>query len=169
MKVILMMAMTLDGKIAKNSGHFANWTSQADKKSFVAETKAAGVILMGRQTYETIGRPLPGRLNIVMTQSPEKFESMPGELEYTNLSPEKVLEELATRGFETLILGGGSKINSLFLEKGLINELLLTIEPKLFGNGLSLFKDIDIDLDLELLEINSLSDNVLQLRYKVLS
>lgn len=60
-KVILLMAITLDGKIAKHTNQLAAWTSRADKKIFVSETKKAGVIIMGRTTYDTIGRPLPGR------------------------------------------------------------------------------------------------------------
>ena len=167
MKVILMMAMTVDGKIAKDENHFADWTSKADKKSFVAETKTAGLILMGRKTYDTIGRPLPGRLNLIISRNPEEYENIPGELEYTNQSPKDILLDLEKRGFESVVLGGGASINSLFLKEGLIDELLLTIEPKLFASGLSLFKDISVDLDLELLEINKLSDNVLQLRYKL--
>ena len=35
MKIILMMAITLDGKIGKTSDHLANWTSREDKKQFV--------------------------------------------------------------------------------------------------------------------------------------
>ena len=168
MKVILMMAMTVDGKIAKDEKHFADWTSKADKKSFVEETKSAGVIVMGRKTYDTIGRPLAGRFNLVMSRNTEEHENISGELEYTNESPKEILLDLEKRGFESVVLGGGASINSLFLKEGLINELLLTIEPKLFGEGLSLFKGISVGLDLELLEMKQLADNVLQLRYKVL-
>ncbi len=39
MKVILMMAVTLDGKIAKTSHHFPNWTSSEDKKAFFSGFK----------------------------------------------------------------------------------------------------------------------------------
>ena len=46
MKVILLMAMTLDGKIAKNDHHFPDWTGSADKKLFVEITKKAGEIFL---------------------------------------------------------------------------------------------------------------------------
>lgn len=61
MKVTLLMAMTLDGKIGKSHDHFPDWTGKADKTLFVRLTKKAGVIIMGSKTFDTIGRPLPNR------------------------------------------------------------------------------------------------------------
>jgi dihydrofolate reductase len=168
MKVILLMAVTVDGKIAKRADHAAMWTSKADKKLFVEETKKAGVIIMGQTTYGTIGRPLPGRLNIVMNPKPDASLNLPNTLEFTNTQPKELLVELEKRGFESVILGGGATINGLFLKLGLIDEVWLTVEPKIFGDGLSLFKDADADLSLELIEIKNLDKNVIQLRYRVI-
>lgn len=169
MKLILMMAMTVDGKIAKHTDHPATWTSKADKKSFIKESKEAGVIIMGQTTYETIGKPLPGRLNFVLSKVPEKFENQPGLLEYFNGSEQEVVEELKSRGFKKALLGGGAFVNGSFLRAGLVDELLLTIEPKLFGAGLDLFSGDGVDIDLNLLEVNKLDANVIQLRYKILN
>jgi dihydrofolate reductase len=168
MKSILMMAITLDGKIAKYTDHPATWTSGADKKIFVEETKKAGVIVMGQTTYDTIGRPLPGRLNIVLNITPDTSKNIPGSLEFTNTQPKELLEELEKRGFSSVIIGGGSTINGLFLKAGLIDEIWLTIEPKLFGEGLSLFKGAEVDLNLELIETRQLDKNVIQVRYKII-
>lgn len=168
MKLILMMAITLDGKIAKHTTQLADWTSHADKKIFVAETKSAGVIIMGKTTYETIGQPLPGRLNVVLDQNPDTSKNIPNSLEYTNLPPKELLADLSARGFEKVILGGGATINGLFLKENLIDEIWLTIEPKIFGEGLSLFKDADVDLSLELIEVRNLDKDVIQARYKVI-
>ncbi len=167
MKLILMMAITLDGKIAKTSTQLADWTSPADKKIFVEETKSAGVIIMGKTTYETIGRPLPGRLNVVLDKNPDISKNIASSLEYTNLPPQELLVNLSARGFEKVILGGGATINGLFLKANLIDEIWLTIEPKIFGEGLSLFKDASVDLELKLLEVRKLDKNVIQVRYKV--
>ena len=101
MKLILMMAMTLDGIIAKNSNQLADWTSKADKKAFIAETKKHGVIIMGQTTFETIGRPLPGRLNLILSLEPEKFKDrqQPGILEFVKGTPEEIVAMLQSRGF----------------------------------------------------------------------
>lgn len=167
MKTILMMAITLDGKIAKHTTQLADWTSKADKKIFVEETKRVGVIIMGKTTYDTIGRPLPGRLNVIMDLEPDATKNIPDSLEFTNTQPVELLQELEGRGYESVILGGGATINGLFLNQGLVDEIWLTVEPKLFGEGLSLFNKADVDIDLELIEVRKLDDNVIQVRYRV--
>ncbi|MFH1890188.1 MAG: dihydrofolate reductase family protein [Candidatus Kuenenbacteria bacterium] len=167
MKTILMMAITLDGKIAKYTDHPATWTSKADKDIFIKETKKAGVIIMGRTTYDTIGKPLPGRLNIIMDLNPNTSKNIKGLLEFTKTQPKKLLQELESRGFQNVILGGGSTINGLFLKENLIDEIWLTIEPKIFGEGLSIFKGAAVDLDLELIQTSQLDKNVMQVRYKI--
>ena len=65
------------------------------------------------------------------------------------------------------LLGGGSFLNSLFLEHKLITEIILTIEPKIFGAGLSLFNK-DLDADLKLLETKNLNENTIMVRYQVI-
>lgn len=168
MKVVLLMAITVDGKIAKHTTHPATWTSKADKKVFIEATKSAGVIIMGQTTYDTIGRPLPGRLNVVMNPKPDTLENILGTLEFTNTQPMELLKELEARGFGTVIIGGGSTINGLFLNQGLLDEVWLTIEPRLFGEGLSLFRGADVNVELQLLEVMKLDENVLQVRYRII-
>ena len=72
MEVILVMAMTLDGKIARDSLEPVDWTGKADKQYFVQVTRKAGVVIMGSRTFDTIGKPLPGRKNIVMTRNKDR-------------------------------------------------------------------------------------------------
>ena len=168
MLVTLMMVMTADGFIAKNANQTStDWTSSADKEIFIQRTKEAGVIIMGLTTYKTIGRPLPGRLNLIMTREPGIEESIPDKLEYTNTPPSQLLKELEERGFKEVILGGGTTINSLFLNAGLVDEIQITIEPLLFGGGLTLFKDLDLNQKLELIEMKDLGTNVVNLRYRL--
>jgi len=110
---------------------------------------------------------LPGRLNMIMTFKPEEETNIQGALEFTNKPPREILAELESRGFNEVILGGGTMINSLFLKEGLVDELLITIEPILFGGGLTLFKDLNLNIKLELLEMKDLGGGVVNLRYKI--
>ncbi|TAN33395.1 dihydrofolate reductase [Patescibacteria group bacterium] len=167
MKTILLMAVTADGLIGRDSKHTADWTSKADKKMFVEETKKAGVIIFGQATYATVGKPLPGRLIVVMTRKPDASKNIAGSVEYTDKQPKELLADLEQRGFSSVIIGGGATINGIFLTEGLINETWLTIEPKLFGKGLPLFLGADVDLNLELLETKQLDTNVVQVKYRV--
>ena len=164
MKVILLMAITLDGKIGKDSEHFPNWTGKADKKLFVKMTKDAGAIIMGNSTFKTIGKPLPGRKNIIMTHDPHK--STWDNLEYTDYPPKEILKALKEVGYKEVILAGGAQINSLFAKDNLIDEVVLTISPLIFGKGISIFND-GISLKLELQNVRQLDGERIVAKYKV--
>ena len=161
------MAITLDGKIAQSSDHFPDWTGKADKRFFMETTKKAGCLIMGNTTYKTIGRPLPGRKNVILTRKPGEcfHDHDESVLEFTNKSPEKLLAQLDSEGFLEVVLAGGAQINSLFAPY--IDEILLTISPLIFGNGIGLFSD-DLDLNLELQELTTLDENLVLVRYKVI-
>jgi dihydrofolate reductase len=121
--------------------------------------------MMGENTFKTFPAPLPGRLNVVFSEEENQPEItgvkwVKGELA-------EVLNELEKMGYKSALLGGGSFLNSLFLEKKLISEIILTVEPKIFGTGLSLFNR-DLNADLKLLEVKKLNDNTLMLHYQVL-
>ena len=162
--VIMMLATTADGKIAKNDNHFPDWTSKEDKQYFKEITKESGVIMMGDKTFATLPGALPGRLNVIFTQELNKPEIE--NVKWVSGELEPVLHELETMGYKSAILGGGAFLNSLFLEKKLISELIITIEPKIFGAGLSLFSK-DAAIDMELLECKNLNKNTIALRYKI--
>lgn len=163
--VTLIMAITLDGKIAKNSHHFANWTSPEDKKHFSKISKEFGVMMMGENTFKTLPGILPNRLNVVFSNKKNLKETE--NLKYVKGEPEKVLDELKKLGYKKALLCGGTFLNSLFLKKKLINTLYITIEPKIFGQGLNLF-DNPIDYSLELEGLKKINKNSITLKYKVI-
>ncbi|MBN2252823.1 MAG: dihydrofolate reductase, partial [Kosmotogaceae bacterium] len=74
MKVIAVFASTVNGKISLSKEDRTEWTSKEDKSYFKSLTSRVGVVIMGRKTYDAIGRELPGRLNIVLTRTPDNFE-----------------------------------------------------------------------------------------------
>lgn len=166
MKVTLMMAVTVDGMIARDHFHYPNWTCRSDKQMFKQLTQKAGVVIFGSKTYDTIGKPLVGRLNIVLTRHPERYQG-DENLVFWNKSPENVLQELEKRGYSDVILAGGAIINTLFVKARLIDEILLTVSPKLFGQGLPLFSE-SCDLDLELLAVDKLETHTLLLQYRII-
>ena len=160
------MATTFDGKIAKDSDHFPDWTGKADKKLFVEITKQAGVIIMGSKTYDTIGRPLPGRKNIVITRNTTRTSDH-DNLIFTQDAPQKILQKLSEEGFSQAILIGGAKINTLFAKAKVIDELIITIAPLVFGEGLSLFEP-EIEMQLQLEKCDTLGENSVCVQYKII-
>lgn len=163
--VTMIMAITADGKIAKTKDQFANWTSREDKQLFVKVSKEHGVIMMGENTFNTFPAPLKDRLNVVFSRQDNNPEAE--GVKWVNGDPKQVLEELENMGYKSALLGGGSQINTLFLKEKLINEIILTVEPKIFGSGLNLFTD-EVDVNLKLEKIEKLNDNTIMLKYSVI-
>ncbi len=164
MKIIMVMATTLDGRIAKSDNHFPDWTSREDKKFFQKISKEAGVVIMGDKTFVTFPSPLKDRLNVVFTMG-ENQPEIEG-VKWVKGEPEEVIKELENMGYEAAILGGGAFINGMFLEHKLVDEIMVTIEPKIFGDGLSLFKG-DFDVNLKLKEVEKINDDSVVLKYEV--
>ncbi len=166
MKIILLMAMTLDGKIAKRGDHYPDWTGKADKRLFAEISRRAGAVIMGSRTHDTIGNPLPDRLNIVMTRHPSR-RCGGKNLIFTAQSPRDIVHRLKADGFTEAVLAGGATINTLFARDHLIDEIVVTISPKTFGTGISLFSgSVDLDLDLE--KMHPLDAGVIALTYRVI-
>lgn len=67
-KITLVVAMTTAGVIGREGR--LPWRLPADLRQFKADTLGKPV-LMGRKTFESIGRALPGRHNIVLTRQPD--------------------------------------------------------------------------------------------------
>ncbi|HUN00287.1 MAG: dihydrofolate reductase [Halothiobacillus sp. 20-53-49] len=92
MKIGLVAALSRNQVIGRDNA--LPWHLPADLKRFKAITLGKPII-MGRKTYDSIGRPLPGRHNIVITRNPEftadgvtVVESLDAALDAANHAPE---------------------------------------------------------------------------------
>ena len=68
MEVVLVVAIAENGVIGSQGA--IPWRIKSDMKRFKALTSGKPVV-MGRKTFVSIGRPLPGRTNIVVTRDPD--------------------------------------------------------------------------------------------------
>ena len=93
------------------------WNLPGDMK-FFRETTRGATVIMGRLTYESIGRPLPKRRNIVITRN---AEYAPEGVEVVS-SLEDVLKAAASD--ETVYIIGGARVYADALKYA--DELILT-------------------------------------------
>lgn len=175
MNITLVMVETLDGKTTwwqEPTVH--GWSSPEDQRHFVHLKEKYNLLVMGRKTYESVKAkivPTAGFLRIVMTQKPEDFskETVAGQIEFTNESPELLVQKLSARGFTSMLLVGGSEVNEAFLKKQLITTCMVTIEPRFFGTGKSIFAETNVDIPLQLTRATQLNNQgTLLLEYTVL-
>lgn len=105
----------------------------ADLQHF-KEITTGGAIIMGRNTYESIGRPLPGRQNIVISHH---------NLSVDGIQIADSLEmayDLVESGRETFVIGGG-QIYNLAIET--VDRILATEVDAVFDQATVFFPEID--------------------------
>jgi dihydrofolate reductase len=173
MKTILIFVSSLDGKITRwGNPVIRSWSSAADQAYFDDIWSNFRVIIMGSRTYSPAPvKPDSEHLYIVLTGYPEKYinNEVPGRLEFTSDSPSRLLERIRKTGEETVLIVGGARIATSFLKEQLIDELWLTIEPRIFGTGGGFVAEEELDIKLYLLSITKANDaGTLLTKYKVL-
>ena len=102
------------------------WHLPGDFKFFKSQTMDKPII-MGRKTWDSLGRALPGRLNIVVSRQPG--------LELEGATVVSSLEEAVAhaetwarvKGVNELMLIGGAQLYGEALEKGLVSRMYLTL------------------------------------------
>ena len=135
MKITLVAAIASNNVIGKENS--LPWNIPEDLKRFKQMT-SGHTILMGRKTFDSIGRPLPNRQNIVMTKD-KNFEQE--GIKVINDFEEAL--ELIKESNEDVFVIGGSKIYELF--EPVANSLAITRILKDF-EGDAFFPDINWDL-----------------------
>lgn len=114
------------------------WHLPADLKRFKSLT-TGHVILMGRKTYESIGKPLPNRTTIVITRQVD-FQA---EGTITAHSVEEAILKAKSLTREDIFIVGGAEIYSLSL--ALADQLLVTQLHDIF-EGDAFFPEISSDI-----------------------
>ncbi len=111
-EVILISAIGTNNEIGINND--LPWKLQ-DDLLFFKKTTLNSIILMGKNTYDSIGRPLPNRLNIVLTTDISYKNKESKNLKVFS-SIEESLEFIKTiENFEKVFIIGGSVIYNQFL------------------------------------------------------
>lgn len=116
MRIVLLAAMDKQRAIGI-SGELP-WHLSTDLQRFKKRTMGRPIV-MGRTTFESIGRPLPGRTNIVLTRNTEWSAEGITVVHDT----ESALDVAWKEGAEELCVIGGGQVYALFLGKADVLEL----------------------------------------------
>ena len=135
MKISLIVAMASNRVIGLNNQ--MPWHLSADLKKFKKITMGSPV-LMGRKTYESIGKVLPGRTNIILSRNPEYRQH--GCLVFNDL--ESALKNACESAEEIFVIGGSDLYEAVL---PVADAIYLTIINREF-QGDAIFPDIDFNV-----------------------
>ena len=168
MRIRLVVVTDVRGVIARNENDPVTWSSTEDKRFFKQITTESGIVLMGRRTYESIGRNLPGRVNVVMSK--QKQINLPYKPDYLlSGSPHEIVSFLTDKGYDDVCVIGGQSVFTEFLKAGLLTDMYITIEPLVIAGNLNLFGEIPNGLRLKLERVLKLNDTgTINVHYRIL-
>lgn len=146
-KIILYAAVSLDGYLA-GPNHELDWLKDdPDYDGYEPFIERIDTLIMGRRTWDVLAGfgewPYGERRAFVMSQSLETIETdLP--VKATKQSPSELIDTLRCAdgndeaAGDIWLVGGGLLVRS-FLEADLIDEMILSMQPVLLGEGLPLF------------------------------
>lgn len=162
MKVILVFVSTLDGKVTKwGDPHVRDWSSLQDQQYYKQIWKDAELIVMGSNTFTAEKfSASPDHLLLVMTRQVSKYNlyKVKGQIEFTDSKPKDTVHQFQQKGIKIMTVIGGARIATSFLKEQLIDELWLTIEPKIFGTQGNFVIDEKLDIDLKLFSCKKVNE-----------
>ncbi|NTV55278.1 MAG: dihydrofolate reductase [Candidatus Moranbacteria bacterium] len=170
MNVTLYMAVSADGFIARKDDS-TPWSDE-EWAAFLTEVHSVGNMIIGRRTFESIVErsssfeEYGSAVLVVVSESMMRDSKADSNVLVVD-SPEAALRLLDERGFSCSLLAGGATLNAAFLKSGLVDTLVLDVEPRVLGSGLRLFSGEISERGLRLDEVRKLSGQSVQLRYSV--
>ena len=134
MKKCIIVAIADNNAIGKDNALL--WHISEDLKFFRSTTVGCPVI-MGRKTYESIGRPLPKRLNIIVSR--KGYEAPEGVLVVDSI--EKGYEVAKEQGAEKCFVIGGGQIYAQAMQ--IADEMVITHVHTVIEDADTYFPAID--------------------------
>jgi dihydrofolate reductase len=165
-KIILYIASSLDGYIARENGD-VDWLPINTDSGYDNFYKSIDTVIMGKKTYDQIltfgDYPYKGKKSYVFTRNDSLTKDE--NVEFASNVEEFSRNLVSSKG--NIWLVGGSELFSAFLEHKLVDEIILSIIPTVLGKGIPLFQNINQEANLKLIKTTEYSGFV-ELTYKVL-
>ncbi len=135
-----LAASSIDGKIALHENHFTDWTSKEDYAHLQHMLADSDCILVGNNTYKVAEKPLSKRNCVVLSRKyTVGIQYEKSNLCFCNPAYIDIKTYFEQSTWNTICILGGTQTYHLALQKQMIEEIYLTIEPILFTQGLNLF------------------------------
>ncbi|XYI00260.1 dihydrofolate reductase family protein [Sorangium sp. So ce1128] len=173
-KIVYDVAVTLDNFISHEDGSVEGFLMHGDHVTEYAERlKGYGTVVMGRKTYEW-GYPIglvPGKrayphMDHYIFSKTLRFDEG-AEVHVIDRDELAVLRRLKEGDGADIYLCGGGAFAGFLLDHGLVDQIVLKLNPILFGHGIRLFGESTRKVELALLESKPYTSGAALLRYDV--
>lgn len=171
-KVILNLAVSLDGFIAKEDGS-VDWLDDLDTGGsdlgFHAFLQSIGAIITGRISFEHTQKLNQGTWPFIDTDTyviTRKMKYMDKNITSTSEDLTELVIRLKQQNQANIWLFGGGNLIKEFRDLNLIDEYIITTIPVMLGTGISLFQDSKNFSNLEVV-YSIQSKNIIQTHYRV--
>src|SRR5262245_22389651 len=165
------VAASADGFIARQDGSFDCFPAAGDHvDDYLDSLKSYGAVLMGRKTYEVglkmgVTDPYPYLKSYVFSRTMK--ESPDTRVEVVAENGSDLVRSLKNQPGKDIYLCGGADLASALFKEGLIDEVILKVNPLLLGSGIPLLSDIGRRVDLEFIGSKVYDSGVVLLSYSV--
>lgn len=169
-KLVLFIAMSLDGYIAKPDGDIS-FLSLVEKEGedygYAKYIETVDTVILGRKTYDKIlsmgfGLPYGDRNIIVLTRNPHPVTD---KVTFYSGSLSGLISKLKSQAGLNIYCDGGSETIYQLLQEDLIDEITVSIIPVLLGEGIPLFEKGFQEKNLQLVSTESFPKGLVQLHY----
>ena len=170
MKVSIYMAFSANGFISSYRG-VPDWLSQEYGKGLYEICQRTKAVIMGRKTYDILtseNLPLKDAGTTIVLSSNSSKESPNSTVVFTDKSPEEIVGLLERKKHKEAVIIGGTVTVTEFIKAGLVDNIYFVIEPVLFGSGLPLLKNSEMELKLELESIEQINRNSIKVHYSII-
>ena len=161
------MAQTVNGYIAREN-YDEDFLSHQNWKVFIKLAEDIGLFIVGRKTYEEVKKWKEYNFDSVKAKKIIVSRGKQSKLEtgYVSAnSPKDALDKASKLGFTKVLLTGGGTLNGAFIKAGLVDEIIINIEPFVLGRGIRIFSEETFENKLQLLKVKKLNE-IVQLHYK---
>jgi dihydrofolate reductase len=169
-KVRYFVANSLDGFISRPDGS-VDWLFMDQDYGMAEFFASVDVAIMGRKTYDKMQELAPGQMFSPGIMSYVLSRTRAGERDslFTFINKPLVpwIKDLKQRPGKDIWLVGGGELVHQFLAEGLVDELGLTVHPRLLGSGIPLFPSPYPEVELVLEHCEQYETGLLQVFYSI--
>lgn len=169
-KVVLYIAMSLDGYIAKPNDDlsFLNIVEkEGEDYGYSAFISTVDTVILGRKTYDWVTAqvdfPHADKESYVITRTPKPSK---GRTIFYTGNLKDLINDLKNKEGKNIFCDGGAVLVNELLKEQLIDELIISVIPILVGEGKKLFVEGNPEQKLQLSSVKNYDTGLVQLYYK---